>query len=101
MSAKIPTPPEPEITQRRPKRSLHATRPENRTPGPGDAGRGGRTITVRVEKERIDKMKAVIDHIGPKIGQRTLAEFVRTAIDKHIEELQDEHNKGKPFPQLP
>lgn len=99
MSAKIPTPAEPELSPRRRKRSPHSSRPENTPAGPGTAALGGRTISLRVEKERIDALKAVVDNIGPKIGQRTMADVVRVAIDKHLEDLHKEHNGGKPFPQ--
>lgn len=99
MSAKIPTPPEPELAPRKRKRSPHTNRPENTLAGPGSNDRGGRTMTLRVEKDRLDALKAVVDNIGPQIGQRTMADVVRTAIDKHIDDLQNEHNGGEPFPQ--
>lgn len=99
MSSKIPTPAEPELAPRKRKRSPHANRPENTPAGPGSSERGGRTMTLRVERDRLDALKAVVDNIGPQIGQRTMADVVRTAIDKHLTDLQNEHNKGEPFPQ--
>lgn len=99
MSAKIPTPAEPELPSRKRKRSPHASRPESAPTGPGSAVLSGRTMTLIVEKDRIDALKAVVDNIGPKIGQRTMADVVRAAIDKHLAELHEEHNGGKPFPQ--
>lgn len=99
MAPKIPSPAEPDVPKRTRKRSPHANRPEHTTAGPGSAERGGRTITLRVEKDRIDAMKAVVDNVGPQLGQRTMAEFVRAAIDKHITDVQNEHNGGEPFPQ--
>ncbi|PZU00861.1 MAG: hypothetical protein DI630_13275 [Gordonia sp. (in: high G+C Gram-positive bacteria)] len=101
MPAKIPTPTEPELPSRRRKRSPHATRPEGApaSPGPDTPTRSGRTLTVRLEKERIDALKAVIDNIGPKIGQRTMTDLVQTAVDKHLADLHKEHNGGQPFPQ--
>lgn len=98
MSPKIPSPAEPDLPRRTRKRSQHANRPEN-TPGPGANDRGGRTMTLRVEKDRLDALKAVVDNIGPQIGQRSMADVVRAAIDKHLTDLQDEHNNGEPFRQ--
>ena len=90
------TPPEPEITQRA---SVTRDRPEKGRPT-SDADRGGRTITVRVEKERIDKMKAVIDHIGPRSASAP-GRVRPTAIDKHIEELQTSTIRASPSPNCP